>query len=111
MNDLLPPSPLFSAFLLTSLVLALTPGPGVLFIVTRSLVQGRISGLVSVAGITLGNLGNALAAALGLAAFHPRPMPRHALVRIAQRWTRFKSPEATVQRRQVTGETLVFTSF
>ncbi|MBM3277221.1 MAG: LysE family translocator [Candidatus Handelsmanbacteria bacterium] len=68
MNDLLPPWPLFSAFLLASLVLALTPGPGVLFIVTRSLVQGRISGLVSVAGIALGNLGNALAAAAGLAA-------------------------------------------
>lgn len=68
MNDLPPPWPLFWAFLLASLVLALTPGPEVLLIVTRSLVQGRISGLASVAGIALGDLGNALAA-LGLAAF------------------------------------------
>lgn len=68
MTDLLPPWPLFSAFLLASLVLAVTPGPGVLYIVARSLLQGRRTGLVSVAGVALGNLGNALAAALGLAA-------------------------------------------
>src|SRR3972149_506967 len=68
MTDLFPPSALFSAFLLASVVLAVTPGPGVLYIVTRSLVQGRRSGLVSVAGVALGNLGNALAASVGLAA-------------------------------------------
>lgn len=68
MTDLFPPWPLFSAFLVASLVLAVTPGPGVLYIVTRSLVQGRRSGLVSVAGVALGNLGNAVAASVGLAA-------------------------------------------
>ena len=54
----LPPWPLFSAFLTASLVLAVTPGPGVLYIVARSLAQGRRSGLVSVAGVALGNFGN-----------------------------------------------------
>ncbi len=68
MTDLFPPWPLFSAFLLASFVLAVIPGPGVLYIATRSLVQGRQSGLVSVAGVALGNLGNAFAAAAGLAA-------------------------------------------
>ncbi|MFH2134828.1 MAG: LysE family translocator [Pseudomonadota bacterium] len=68
MIDLLPAWPMFSAFLLASLILAITPGPGVLYIVTRSLVQGRRCGLVSVAGVALGNLGNALAASIGLAA-------------------------------------------
>lgn len=68
MTDLFPPWPLFSAFLLASLVLAVTPGPVVIYVVTRSLVQGRRSGLVSVAGVALGNLGNALAASVGLAA-------------------------------------------
>lgn len=68
MTDLLPPWPLFSAFLVASFVLAVTPGPGVLYIVTRSLVQGRRFGLASVAGVALGNLGNALAASIGLAA-------------------------------------------
>jgi threonine/homoserine/homoserine lactone efflux protein len=68
MTDLFPPWPLFSAFLLASFVLAVTPGPVVIYVVTRSLVQGRRSGLVSVAGVALGNLGNALAASVGLAA-------------------------------------------
>jgi threonine/homoserine/homoserine lactone efflux protein len=67
-GDLFPPWPTLSAFVLASLVLAITPGPGVFYIVSRSLVQGRRSGLISVLGIALGNLGNALAAALGLAA-------------------------------------------
>ncbi len=68
MSHLLPPWPLFSAFLVASFVLAVTPGPGVLYIVARSLLQGRGAGLASVAGVALGNLGNALAAAIGLAA-------------------------------------------
>jgi threonine/homoserine/homoserine lactone efflux protein len=68
MISFLPPWPLFSAFLLASLVLAVTPGPGVLYIVTRSLAQGRRVGLTSVAGVALGNFGNAVAASIGLAA-------------------------------------------
>lgn len=68
MHDPFPPWPLFSAFLVASFVLAVTPGPGVLYVVTRSLVQGRRCGLVSVAGVALGNLGNAFAASVGLAA-------------------------------------------
>jgi threonine/homoserine/homoserine lactone efflux protein len=68
MLDLIPTWPLFSAFLVASFVLAVTPGPGVLYIVARSVSQGRASGLASVAGVALGNFGNALAASLGLAA-------------------------------------------
>ena len=61
-------SPAFLAFLAASLVLAITPGPGVLYIVTRTLSQGRRAGLASVGGIAVGNLGNAAAASIGLAA-------------------------------------------
>jgi len=68
MHELLPPLPLLTAFITASLILAVTPGPGVLYIVTRSLAQGRRSGLASVVGVALGNLGNAVGAALGLAA-------------------------------------------
>lgn len=68
MPALLPEWPLLSAFLVASLVLAVTPGPGVAYIVARSLRHGRASGLASVAGVALGNLANALAASLGLAA-------------------------------------------
>ena len=66
--DLLPPLPLLLAFLTASLILALTPGPAVVYILARTLSQGRASGLASVAGVALGNLGNAIGAALGLAA-------------------------------------------
>jgi threonine/homoserine/homoserine lactone efflux protein len=57
----------FAVFLLASLVLAITPGPGVIFVVTRTLDQGRSAGLASIAGVALGNLGNAAIASLGLA--------------------------------------------
>lgn len=66
MAALWPSWPLLLAFIAASLVLALTPGPGVLYIVARSLAQGRAAGLASVAGVALGNFGNALGAALGL---------------------------------------------
>jgi threonine/homoserine/homoserine lactone efflux protein len=59
---------LLSAFLIASLILAVMPGPGVFYIVARSLAQGRRAGLASAAGVAAGNFGNALAAALGLAA-------------------------------------------
>lgn len=68
MDHLFPPWPLLSAFLLASLVLAVSPGPGVFYIVTRSLAQGRRAGLTSVLGVAMGNLGNAMAASIGLAA-------------------------------------------
>jgi len=65
---MLPDTPLLIAFIGASLVLALTPGPAVVYIVARTVAQGRACGLASVLGVALGNLGNALAAALGLAA-------------------------------------------
>jgi threonine/homoserine/homoserine lactone efflux protein len=68
MHELLPPGPLLGAFVVASGVLAVTPGPGVVYIVTRCLAQGRRSGLASVAGVAVGNLGNAAGASLGLAA-------------------------------------------
>lgn len=68
MTDILPPWPLLTAFLVASLVLAVTPGPGVLYIVTRSVWQGPRSGLASMAGVALGNFANAVGAAIGLAA-------------------------------------------
>jgi len=60
-------SPQFATFLLASLLLAITPGPGVIYILTRTLSQGRAAGLASVCGIALGNLANAAVASLGLA--------------------------------------------
>src|SRR5205823_7870374 len=55
-------------FLLASLILLLTPGPAVLYIVARSVDQGRRAGLASVLGVELGNGVHVLAATLGLSA-------------------------------------------
>jgi threonine/homoserine/homoserine lactone efflux protein len=61
-------APMLAAFLAASFVLAVTPGPGVVYIVARTLAQGRGAGLASVGGVAAGNLCNAVGAALGLAA-------------------------------------------
>lgn len=53
-------------FTVTALVLTVTPGPAVIYIVTRSLGQGRSAGLVSCLGLALGGMVHALAAAFGL---------------------------------------------
>jgi threonine/homoserine/homoserine lactone efflux protein len=60
-------SPSFAVFLFASFILAVTPGPGVIYLVMRTLSQGRKAGLASIGGVALGNLGNASIAALGLA--------------------------------------------
>jgi threonine/homoserine/homoserine lactone efflux protein len=57
-----------SVFLLAALGLLLIPGPAVLYIVTRSVTQGKSAGLASVLGIELATLCHAVAAAFGLSA-------------------------------------------
>jgi threonine/homoserine/homoserine lactone efflux protein len=64
----MPPIASLPIFLAAALVLALTPGPAVLYVVTRSVDQGRRVGLVSVLGIEFGNLFHVFAAALGVSA-------------------------------------------
>jgi threonine/homoserine/homoserine lactone efflux protein len=68
MPDILPAWSQLTLFLAASVVLAVTPGPGVVYIVTRSLSQGTRAGVASALGVAAGNLGNAVGAALGLAA-------------------------------------------
>lgn len=57
-----------SLFLVASVAILLVPGPVVLYIIARSLHQGRGAGLVSAAAGATGNAVHALAAALGLSA-------------------------------------------
>ncbi len=55
-------------FVLAALVLLLTPGPAVLYIVARSIDQGRRAGLVSMLGVHAGTLVHISAAAAGVSA-------------------------------------------
>ena len=58
----------FLLFAFASVLLALTPGPNLLYLVSRTLAQGRAAGLVSMAGTTTGFIVHILAASLGLSA-------------------------------------------
>ncbi len=58
----------YALFVGSALALLLVPGPAVLYVVTRSVHQGRRAGLVSVLGIHLGTLVHITAATVGLSA-------------------------------------------
>ncbi|MGI8789614.1 MAG: LysE family translocator [Actinomycetota bacterium] len=68
---------------LASLALAIVPGPAVLYIVTRSVSQGRAAGVVSVAGIHVGTCAHVIAAALGLSALLMRSVVAFSVVKYA----------------------------
>ena len=55
-------------FALAALVLVLTPGPNMIYCVSRALCQGRAAGLLSLAGVLLGFVVHLMAASLGLTA-------------------------------------------
>ena len=60
--------PLLLGFIAAALVVLLIPGPGVLYIVARSVTQGTRAGLASVVGLALGALVHVGAATTGLSA-------------------------------------------
>jgi threonine/homoserine/homoserine lactone efflux protein len=64
----MPDSQTLLLFITAALLLLLTPGPAVFYIVARSLDQGRLAGLVSTLGINTGTLFHIAAAAFGLSA-------------------------------------------
>ena len=56
----------FLAFLLAAVLLAVTPGPGIAYVVARTAAGGRSEGLASCLGTGLGGMLHVLAAAFGL---------------------------------------------
>src|SRR3954453_3026174 len=57
-----------TAFLAAAVVLAAIPGPGMLYVLARTLAHGRGAGLRSTVGTAAGGLGRGVAAAVGLSA-------------------------------------------
>jgi threonine/homoserine/homoserine lactone efflux protein len=55
-------------FAIASLALLLIPGPAVIYVLNRSVSDGREAGLAAVAGLELGNLVHVIAASVGLSA-------------------------------------------
>lgn len=65
------------------LALLVIPGPSVLYIVTRSVDQGRRAGLVSVAGIHVGTVVHVAAATFGISALVARSATAFTVVKLA----------------------------
>ena len=58
----------YGAFLLAAVVLAILPGPGVMYVLARSLAGGRWAGIQSALGAGTGGMVQVLASAVGLSA-------------------------------------------
>jgi threonine/homoserine/homoserine lactone efflux protein len=83
MNLVIPSVGSIGLFAAAGTLLLLTPGPAVLYVVARSVEQGRIAGLTSVFGITTGTLVHVLASTLGLSALLASSAFAFALVKYA----------------------------
>ncbi|WP_322083440.1 LysE family translocator [Burkholderia sp. BCC1972] len=64
----MPALPTLFAFGLVALGMVLTPGPNMIYLVSRSICQGRRAGLVSLGGVALGFVFYMVCAALGITA-------------------------------------------
>jgi len=65
---MMPEPSTLAVFAVAAVALLVTPGPAVLYIVARSVEQGRWAGVVSALGVHVGTLVHVAAAALGLSA-------------------------------------------
>ena len=57
----------FALFFAASWMLIITPGPDMIYVITRGISQGRKAGMISAIGVTLGILVHTIFAACGLA--------------------------------------------
>ena len=64
----MPTTAAFIAFGLVVFGMALTPGPNMIYLVSRSISQGRAAGLISLGGVALGYVFYMLCAAFGITA-------------------------------------------
>ncbi len=58
----------FAAFLSASILLAVTPGPGIMYVLARSVAGGRREGILSSLGTFIGGFVHVVAAGLGISA-------------------------------------------
>ena len=73
----------FALFLMAALVLAMAPGPGMLYVLARSLAGGRREGVLSSLGTFIGGMVHVLAAAAGVSVVLARSAVAFATVKYA----------------------------
>ena len=71
----------FFLFLTAALLLAIAPGPGMLYVLARSLAGGKREGVLSAFGTFLGGMVHVLAAALGISIILAKSAAAFALVK------------------------------
>lgn len=71
----------FLTFLVAATVLAVTPGPGIAYVVARTVAGGRPEGLASCVGTAAGGLVHVLAAAFGLSVLLAKSATAFSLVK------------------------------
>lgn len=64
----MPSTTALAAFALVSLGMVLTPGPNMIYLISRSICQGQMAGFVSLGGVALGFVFYMLCAAFGITA-------------------------------------------
>src|SRR4026209_850529 len=69
------------AFFIAALVLAVTPGPGIAYVVARTAAGGRAEGLAACVGTALGGMLHVGAAALGLSVLLARSAAAFSVVK------------------------------
>jgi len=102
---MIPDTASLAVFVVAALALLLVPGPAVLYVVARSIHEGRRAGLTSVLGIHVGTLVHIAAATAGLSALLVSSSVAFTVVKIAGAvylvglglWTLFsRRPEAEI---------------
>jgi threonine/homoserine/homoserine lactone efflux protein len=73
----------YAVFVPAALALLVVPGPAVLYIVTRSVDQGRAAGLASLFGVHVGSVVHVVAAALGVSVVLARSAEAFTVVKFA----------------------------
>ena len=73
----------FELFLAAAVVLAITPGPGIFYVLSRTLAGGRRDGMLSAGGTLLGGMFHVFAAALGVSAILAASAVAFAVVKYA----------------------------
>lgn len=72
-----------SLFSAASLVLIFTPGPDILYVMTRGIAQGRRAAFAAASGFSLGNVVHTFAAVIGLSAILASSTAAFAIVKLA----------------------------
>jgi threonine/homoserine/homoserine lactone efflux protein len=78
-----PPPADFSLFLVAALIVAAVPGPGIFYVVARTLSEGRSAGVASTFGTALGGLVHVIAGGLGVSALIMASAEAFALLKFA----------------------------